>query len=113
MRALWVWSLMLSLLVIGLTHGQKALQTDLQVLKFQVRDLEAELDQTYVDIGYLENKHSALVMNIVTMNDQCEFTLDLQVAASRGGWQSREVLAQLAQLHHVRKERKQWLNSAQ
>jgi len=54
----------------------------------------------------LEDTLSTIEMDTHSMVTQCELTLDLLVAAGRGGWWTKRVRGTLAHIQKVKQERK-------
>jgi len=99
-------SILLSLLVGALIVNQRSLETEVQILHQQALDDARLVDSLYEDIKHLEGTLSTIEMDQHSMVMQCELTLDLLVAAGRGGWWTKRVLGTLAHIQKVKQERK-------
>ena len=105
MRALAVWNMILSILVVGLLvqlHGS----TEIQVLRNDNQTNRILIASLQRDVKTLEDTLSTMEMDTHSMVTQCELTLDLLVAAGRGGWWTKRVLGTLAHIQKVKQERK-------
>ena len=104
-NVLLAWNLALTLTVGCLSFQLVSVHTDIatvHLLGHQIKNTQSvqsqQIQRLHANVGLGNNATGLLIT-------QCELTLDLVVNASRGGWWSKIVRRNLAQLSKVRRER--------